>query len=133
MIDHKDVSKVVIARVGDSILEVSRILRDTRARHLVVIDQHDAPVGIISSVDINNRVVAEEKDAKSLKAKETMTPNIDVIDLETGSYQQAYEKMINRSTYSIPVVKQGKLLGMLEFTKCIQRLAQQQHDTNTKH
>jgi len=116
MIDKKRIQDVVICKENDSILEVSRILRDTKSRHLVVINNNKKPIGIISTVDINNRVVAQELDYKKTNAGDVMTKNIDVVDIK-DSFDKACEKMISKGTYSIPVVENGKLIGIIGFNE----------------
>jgi len=114
MIKKEHLIDAVICREDDDVFEVSRILRDTQRRHLTVLDKQDKPVGVISTVDINNRVVAEEKQPKKLKAKEIMTKNVKTVSIE-GTYEEAFQTMAAIGTYSIPVVREGKLLGLLEF------------------
>lgn len=116
MIQKEHMTDAVVCRQKDSVLEVAKILRDTQRRHLVVLDAHDRPVGVISSVDVNNRVVAEEKDPKAMKAEEVMSKGVKVVSVD-DSYDHAYRLMAEIGTYSIPVVKDGKLLGLLEFTR----------------
>ena len=116
MIKTEHLTDAVICREDDTALEVSKIMRDTQRRHLVVLDKEDKPVGVVSAVDINNRIVAEEKDPKASKAKEIMTGDLKVVSVE-DSYDKAYELMTGLGTYSIPVVKDGKMLGLLEFTR----------------
>ncbi len=111
-----DLTDAVICREGDTVLEVSRILRDTMRRHLIVLDAKDHPIGIISTVDLNSRVLSEEKDPKSLKAKDIMTKNIQIADLK-DTYEKAFQVMIKLGTHSIPVVENHKLIGLIEFTK----------------
>jgi signal-transduction protein with cAMP-binding, CBS, and nucleotidyltransferase domain len=114
MIKKEHLIDAVICRQDDSVLEVSRILRDTQRRHLVVLDSQDKPVGVISAVDVNNRVVAEEKQPEQLSAIKIMTKNVRVVSVE-DTYEKAFQTMAALGTYSIPVVRNGKLLGLLEF------------------
>ncbi len=116
MIKKETLNDVVICKETDSIVEVSRILRDTKTRHLVVVDNEQKPVGIISTVDINNRVVSEKKDTETTKAKDIMTKPISTVEL-TETYEVAYQRMVEKSTYSIPVVENGKLIGELDFNQ----------------
>lgn len=111
---REHLTDAVICRENEDALEVAKILRDTQRRHLIVLDSKDKPVGVISTVDINNRVVAEEKDPKKTKAKDIMTKNIAIASIE-DSYDKAYQTMAKLGTNSIPVIKDGKLVGMLEF------------------
>jgi signal-transduction protein with cAMP-binding, CBS, and nucleotidyltransferase domain len=118
-IQKEQLTDAVICRENDDVLEVSRILRDTQTRHLIVLNAQDQPVGIISTVDLNNRVLAEEKDPKQTKAKDIMTKGIEVISIENDTYERAFEIMATIGTYSIPVTREGKLLGILEFNTAL--------------
>lgn len=126
MIDKKLLHDVVFCKEDDSVIDVSRILRDTRARHLIVINSKKNPVGIISTVDINNRVVSEGKNASNLKAKEIMTQPIETVDI-SSTCEEAYQKMILKGTYSIPVTEKGILIGSLSFNKIFGRSSNEKH------
>jgi signal-transduction protein with cAMP-binding, CBS, and nucleotidyltransferase domain len=114
MIEKNHLIDAIICREDEKVLEVSRILRDTQRRHIIVLDSNDWPVGIISTVDINNRVIAEEKNPNIVTAKEIMTKSIQTVSLE-DTYHNAFQIMIKVGTQSIPVVRNGKLIGLLEF------------------
>lgn len=115
------ISDVVTCMQEDTVLEASRILRDTFVRHLVVIDSEKKPVGVISTVDITNRLVAEGKDASSTKVSEVMTKPVVSIDV-SESYETAYKQMLESGTYSIPVTQDGKLIGSLDFNRLFCRV-----------
>lgn len=123
MIDKNKLSDAVVCKADDSVLEVSRIMRDTQNRHIIVVDEKLKPVGLISAFDINNRVVAEEKEPSVLKAKDIMTNPIDSVELNEG-YEKAYEKMINRGTYTIPVTENGRLIGILDYNFVFKKLCE---------
>lgn len=116
MIEKNKLQDAVICDENDTVLEVSRILRDTRSRHLIVVDSEQKPLGIISTVDINNRVVAEGLNPEEAAAGDVMTSPIEVVELNS-SYEDAYKKMIEKGTYSIPVVENEKLVGILDFNQ----------------
>lgn len=118
MINKNILTDTVVARESDTVLEVSRILRDTQSRHLVVLSDEHCPVGIISTVDVNNRVVAQEKDPKTTLAKDMMTRDIITIDCE-DTYENALKKMAEAGTYSMPVTRECKLLGTLELRRAV--------------
>ena len=54
-----------------------------------------------------------------MKAKEVMTKNIETVSIENDTYERAFEIMAAVGTYSIPVVRAGKLLGILEFNTAL--------------
>ena len=113
--ERKHISQVVVCRENDNVLEVCRILRDTQQRHLIVVNDKDFPVGVISTVDTNNRVLAEQKDPTKCIAKEIMTKNIKCVDLN-DTYEKGFTIMAQHGLTAIPVVNQEKLIGQLEFS-----------------
>jgi CBS domain-containing protein len=115
MISKKELSNAKVCYDFENVLEAANILKETKARHLIVINEENAPIGIISSVDIVNRVIAEELDPEKTKVKKVMTKNIDIIDIN-DTYENAYHQMAELGTYSIPVVDEDKkLCGLLDL------------------
>ncbi|OIO80765.1 hypothetical protein AUJ84_02660 [Candidatus Pacearchaeota archaeon CG1_02_32_132] len=110
----------VVCNENDSVLEASKILRDTQTRHLIVINDSKEPVGILSAVDINNRVVAEEMNPSDTMVSEIMTKPIESIDVNS-SYEKAYKKMIEVGTYSMPVTENGELIGEIDFNQLFKK------------
>lgn len=119
MIDKKHLSDTVVCREKETVLEAARILRDTKSRHLVVLSTDNKPLGILSTVDINNRVVAQEKDPKKTKVEDVMTRPVHSIDC-SETYHHAIKKMAEAGSYSIPVTCNGKLLGSLELRRALE-------------
>ena len=123
-IQSEDLTKTVICTLEEPVTEVARILRDTRARHLLVLDDNKCPQGIISTTDINNRVVAEEKDPKNLKAQDIMTTSIHCVQMDT-EVADVLATMSEHNLSSLPVVDDKKsLLGMIDFSSALQALSQ---------
>ncbi len=100
-----------------SIVEVAQALCTKECRQILVVEK-DAPVGIISTTDIVARVVAAKKDPSKTQAKDIMTQPIHSLDAAT-SVEKAYLFMIQKNLFSIPVTKQGKLVGILPFSKSL--------------
>ena len=115
LIDRSKLHDVVFCKLNDSILEISRILRDTRKRHILVADEEHRPLGLISVFDINNRVVAEEKNPLELKAKDIMSSPVQTIDINS-EFGETCQRMINLETYTMPVTENGKLIGILDLS-----------------
>lgn len=81
----------------------------------IIVTEGENPIGIITETDINKRVVAHAKNPKKLKSREIMSspiafisPDADIID--------AVEKMKTHRIKRLPVIKRGKLVGMLSNT-----------------
>jgi len=104
----------------DSVLEVAKKLKKNEERHIVVVSS-GKPVGLISTTDMNNRVVAENKDAKKTKAKQIMTSPIMVKDV-SDSLGRVYFDMLKSNVFSIPIVSKGKLKGVLDLKEAMNQL-----------
>ena len=130
MIEIRHLLDAVTCHDSDSVLIVSRILRDTQTRHAVVIDEHKKPIGIVSAVDITNRVVAAGKDAAKTFARDIMTSPIATMDIN-ASYDDAYRAMVNAGIYAIPVTKQGALIGLLDFNCLFGKCKELSHEKHS--
>ncbi|MBS3072177.1 CBS domain-containing protein [Candidatus Pacearchaeota archaeon] len=114
------ISEVLQCDSNHSVIKVSRILRDKNARHVLVVDK-GKPVGVISVTDINNRLVAEDKDASETKVYEIMSKDIIVKDKNDG-LTKTYVELLKANKYSCVIVDKGKVKGMIdmkELMNCI--------------
>ncbi len=123
MIDKEILYDAVFCKEDDSVLEVSRIIRDTKSRHLIVVDKNLKPLGIISAFDINNRVVAQEIDPKKITAVKIMTKPVEAVDI-SSNYKDAVEKMAALETYTLPVIENGKLIGTLDYSAVFRKICE---------
>ncbi|MEN9626385.1 MAG: Inosine-5-monophosphate dehydrogenase [archaeon] len=105
-------------RETDSIVTVAKKLREISLRHIFVVDETGYPQGIISMTDINNRVVAEGKDATNLKAKDIMTAPIDVADID-DDIEQWHATMTEKNHVMEAVVEKGKMKGIVTIHQII--------------
>ena len=64
--------KALNCDIDEDIVNVAKILKQNKQRRIIVIDNNQVPLGIISTTDMNNKVVAENKDLQKLKAKDIM-------------------------------------------------------------
>lgn len=100
-----------------TVVEVAKYLRDNKMRRVYIVDDAMAPVGIVSTSDISNHIVAEGKDPKTLKAKDVMTKGILIVD----SADQVPSVAIEMDKYHVPsvaVAKDKKMVGELTVEEC---------------
>lgn len=107
-----------------NVVEVAKILRENKQRRIIVVDEKQSPVGIISTTDINNRVVAENKDASKLNAEDIMTSPIFLICDANEDLHDVFKKMINHESFFCPVTRRGKLCGILTYGELIKHVHQ---------
>lgn len=105
----------------DSVVNVAKKLREITLKHIFVVDKKDYPIGIISIVDINNRVVAEAKDPHNLKAKDIMSKPIDVVDID-DDLEDFYEKLVEKNHVMAPVTDNNKMIGIITIHQILKNL-----------
>ncbi len=111
--------KPVTVKEGDNIIEVAKKIHNFQERRIFVVSKKNSPVGIISIVDINDRVVALGKDLKKTKAKDVMSYPLNLIlDIEEP-VEEAAKKMILKDNYYCPVVNKGVLKGLVTYASMI--------------
>ena len=108
----------------ESVVDVAKKLRQITLRHIFVTDKNNHPTGIISVIDINNRVVAEAKDATKLKAKDIMSKPIDVVDIN-DNLEDFYEKLIKKNHVMAPVTENKKMVGIITLHQILKNLNKQ--------
>src|SRR3989344_4507641 len=97
---------------NDSVIDVAKKLRDISLRHIFVVNNDNYPVGIISMTDINNRVVAENKNLNTTKANNIMSKPIDIFDIN-DDVQSSYEKMVEKNHVMNAVTENKKIKGII--------------------
>ncbi len=103
---------VVTVSPHTNLLEVARLLRSQHVGSVVVVEEH-RPVGILTDRDILVKVVAEEKDPKTIQAYEIMTTNPALVNINLDPLD-ATQIMRDRGLRRLPVVDEHRhLLGIL--------------------
>lgn len=119
-VNECNLREVISCDKKDKVVDVARKLKEGRERHIIVTDKKK-PVGIISTTDMNNRVVAENRDPKATVAEEIMTSPIMTCDIK-ASLAKTYFDMLKNSIFSCPVTDKGKLKGTLDVKEAMNHL-----------
>jgi signal-transduction protein with cAMP-binding, CBS, and nucleotidyltransferase domain len=106
----------------ENIVEVAKILRKEKQRRVIVVDENEFPFGIISTTDISNRVVAENKEPSKLKAADIMTSPIFLICDLGDDLEGIFTRMVEQKSYFCPVVKEKKLYGIITYGELIKHV-----------
>jgi len=94
-----------------SALEISRTLRD-RKRYSVIVMEGGTPVGIVTDHDLLDKVIAEGRDPRQVKAGEIMSTPLVTIE-PSASLKDAARLMSDRGVRRLPVVEKGQLIGVI--------------------
>ena len=98
----------------------------------VIVTRNKKPIGIITERDMLKRVLAKELDIRKTKAKDVMTSPVNVLDQNTNIYYAS--KIMREKGYKrYPVVKSGKIIGLITEDNLIDYFTEQRKKFVLKH
>ena len=98
-------------RTGANVREAVRKMNKFNIGSIVVTDG-SKPIGILTERDILRRIVEQSIDPSMVYVKEIMSSPVTTIDPDT-SVEDAARLMTKRGIKKLPVVKDGKLVGIV--------------------
>lgn len=108
------VDKVITIRTDATVKDAAILMNKYEIGCLVVVE-NGKPVGIITERDLLKRILGKSEENKHKKVVEIMTkplvsavPNIEI--------EEAAKLMFDKKIKKLPIVKKGKLLGLLTLT-----------------
>lgn len=117
-----EILPVLTVKLDDDCVTVAKRLHDFQERRIFVVNDKKFPVGIISIVDINDRLVARGKDPKKTKAKEIMTYPVNMVVDLNDSVEEVLKNMIQKDNYYVPVTNKGVIKGLITHANIIKVL-----------
>ncbi len=100
--------------------EVAILIHSGTYSGVPVIDPGNHLVGVISEFDVLKALV-DGKDLQKIQAEEIMTSNPVTVE-ETATAEMVINQMIKNNINRIPVVREGRLLGMISRTDLMNQL-----------
>jgi CBS domain-containing protein len=108
---------VKTVRPNSTITEVVRKMNKFEVGSVVVVEG-ERPVGLITERDILRRVLEVTLAAEAMKAKEVMSSPLLTVSSE-ATVEEAARIMAERHIKKLPVVKDGKLIGIVTSTDIV--------------
>jgi CBS domain-containing protein len=117
-IENVMVVDVVTVEAEVTVKEAVELMNKNEIGCLVVIDEEEKPVGIITERDLLKRVLAKRKDPATAKVKDIMskplvtgTPHMDI--------EAAVRIMFKHKIKKLPVVENSHLVGLVTLTDLV--------------
>jgi CBS domain-containing protein len=119
MVPIRDImsKEVKVVRPDTTIKEVVATMNKFNIGSIVVV-QGDRPVGIITERDILRSLVEEALGLETLSARQVMTSPV-ITANENLSVEEAAKLMAKKKAKRLPVMSNGKLVGILTFTDIV--------------
>ena len=112
---------IIMAKVSESIFTISTLMKEKQVSSIIIIDQNDKPVGIITERDIVRRVIADSKNPNTTKATEIKSQPL--ITVGPNAYLfNACKIMEKNNIRRLPVVKDNAIVGIVTITDIIKHL-----------
>jgi len=110
------VERLNIARVkiDDTIFTSAKMMADAHIAALIVVDDDDKLIGILTERDLTQRVLAAGLDGKSTKVGDVMTANPDTLAPD-DSAMDALELMQTRGYRHLPVAEDGACVSIVSI------------------
>lgn len=105
---------VVYVDPDASVTEALALMRRRYINSLIVNRTQDNPeFGIVTSIDVSDKIVAQERNPSEIKVREIMTSPLITVNKEL-SLKECSKVMRERHIHHLPVVDDdGKILGMI--------------------
>ena len=113
-------TRIVAVTRGYSAREVAILIHSGTCSGVPVIEPGNHLVGIVSEFDVLKALVAG-KDLQALQAEDIMTAQPVTVE-ETTTAEMVIKQMIEHQIIRIPVVREGRLLGMISRTDLMDQL-----------
>lgn len=121
ILEHKKNKKVWSIKPHEKVLDAVHVLNAHKIGALMVVDENDKPVGIITERDIMNELNYRYEELPSLTVKDVMTddPICGVIDEDINYVMNI---MTSNRIRHLPIFDKEKLVGMISIGDVVNNL-----------
>ena len=114
-------NQVVTINFAQSALDAALLMKEKRISSLIVQDDNNKSLGIITERDFVKRVCAEDKKASEVKISDLMSKIQTFAEPDTP-VDVAVQRMINNRIRRLPVISEGKVIGIITVTDLAKEL-----------
>ncbi len=122
---------VFTIRAGETVLDAIRVMSDKQIGALLVLDDDDELVGVVSERDYTRKVILRGRSSRDTTVREIMTTP--VVTVEPGcTVEEALRMMTRRRVRHLPVVGDEGLVGIISIGDLVERLISEQRAAITQ-
>ena len=108
------VSNVITIETSALVMDAVKIMNQHMIGCLVV-NKNGSPVGMVTVRDLLKRLLAESKNPEKTRIQEIMSKPL-IVAKPDMEIEEVIKFMFDRKIKKIPIVEDGKLLGLVTFT-----------------
>ncbi len=127
ILDQKADNSVATVACNATVFDAASLMNERRIGSVVVLEAEKV-VGILTERDVLTRVVTQQKKPEETLVREVMTSPVAVASLSTTS-DEVRVVMRDRRIRHIPIVEEGKLVGLISIGDLNYAKSQEQEDT----
>ena len=99
---------------------------------LIIIDEMERPVGIVTERDYMEKVIVRGRSSKSTLVREIMSEKEFTYVTPSAGLAECMEKMASKRIRHVPVIEKGSVLGMLSVGDIVRELVSE-HKRRAEH
>jgi predicted transcriptional regulator len=106
---------IVSIQQNKTALEAARLMTESSISSLIVYDDDENPVGILTERDFLNRICSKDLQASKVKIADIMSW-FRIFAEPNTPLDVAVQRMINHKIRRLPVMESGKIVGIITVT-----------------
>jgi IMP dehydrogenase len=127
VLKSKPEQAVYTITASDSVYNAIRLMAEKQIGALVVTD-NDTIVGIVTERDYARKIVLMDRSSKTTPVRDIMSPHVRFVRLDQTSYD-CMALMTERRMRHLPVMENGKLIGMVSIGDLVKDIIAEQQFT----
>jgi len=121
---HSKGTEVFAVKIGDSVADAVAMLNSKNIGAVVVRDDHEDIVGILSERDVVRRLGERGSEALQMRISECMTPNPFTCSLD-ATVDDMMGQMTEKRIRHLPIAKDGAVVGVISIGDVVKRKIEQ--------
>ena len=117
-----------------SVFDAIKLMADESIGSLVVMDEHEKLVGIVTERDYARKVIIQDRSSKHTRVEEIMSTDV-MTATRDDSVRSCMELMTEKKVRHLPVVEDGRVIAMISIGDLVQAViaAQQEEIEHLEH
>lgn len=119
---------VLTIDLSETVINAAKIMAEKKRGGLVVVDKHK-PVGVITESDLVRKVISKNLDSNQMKVSDLLDRELISISPNVTLYDAA-NLMVKNKIRRLPVIQDGKLIGIVTILDLAKHIANYPRKTN---